>query len=1719
MFTREKKAKRYEQMRERRRAKFRKRLERMRPLLLFLQRSKKATVDALVGVGKKYGILRYPVIAVLAVFLFIYHMFYQTLVCIKLQEKLARGVAFALTLCMVVTSVNVTALAVGSSGDESGQAAQTLICGKEEHTHTDACYEKQLICGLEEDHVHTDACYESNQVLICKNTDADHVHTDDCYETEQVLICGQEEGHRHTDACYETVLTCGKEEHKHADACYTQTENTNDAIASQSSDGTAVQDADEVTFANGGYPYGKNMDKAFVQLVAELESGTANHVEWQCSVNRNFDTYEVLSNQKSLTTSSFAPKDGYWYRCVVNYDYISKAVQFAKPYGSVMTHPTLEENLTGWFITNGYIAYKVGEKNFDVYGKYTVETGEYAGTYWIQTGHDNEGWAIFTQPMDLPSSVDGTAVIGNGGLNKLRVAFIPGDNYGVNMEAFLGSRAAFAIGADTQLGNSATSGEYADRASLKAIKNQNNNNLTQIQMVGARTVDTAVAGNPSFVIKFDTDNLPTYYWLGRYNSRRLWANGPYDDFNADTYKESEQNKADSGMTVSWCNLYDVSSVKFSFYVGTVEDAGAVIKPTATATSTALTLTNLDIGYEYQLVDENGNPATGYTEWRSPDADGQLIYSGLTPNTKYKVQSRKKDTTTVEDVDVDATTAVDPTVNSNASTGSSTKTEVKVDFRTITISNADASYSYCLQDEDGYEMTQWMKPDSDNTVRFEGLKEAKTYYLVAKTVDNNRSDRIEYTTPSRTYQIRFDANGNGDRVEGTLPSAQSKMSGRVVLIPDTELTRQGYVFLGWSRKADAKTAEYKAGDAYGEDADVTLYAVWHQKGELPLLEDTQTYEYTGSGQSFKLQYEDSVSVSGVDVKYYVAGTETQVSNVKEVGRYDVKITRAEDNLYKAYDKTLRGALVITKASSWTSSPTSLRSTPTSYYTNNDSGMHMTDGSITGVTSDMEYRAEGEDAYHPIDGTTVSNLANGTYYVRYKDNESHVAGPDSKITIGGGQQDDTAPNASVTLGENTWKAFLNDITFGLLFKDTVMVQVDATDDGCGLGSLSYWIASEAKTLDEVKANTNWTKTDFSAAGKATFDVEPSGEKVAYIKVEDKLGNAAYLSTDGMRIYRLEDTISVKNQSEWEEAISAGYKKLEIPDTVKDFAVENDLTIPSEVTVSISEQTKVTIADNVTLTNNGKLTNNGHIAGGSIFNNGTLVNGSKASVKSPVVHTNGGSAENLNQVTWKDDAGEYYGSIEDALTVTPAAGEITIDKDIVLPAKDLKISADTTVTISAGVTVTVPQGSSLENAGNLENKGSLVNNGTVENHGTIENKGQITNNGIWNNDGQMLGEGQWTDTTKKENPDTDSGNTADNPTPGDQTTGNDGTSSGNQISANAGTVSENRVEQTGKTRRSRLENRADNTADTNEEVASELENVIYEEAKDRPIKQSTNVSMGSGNVLINISSLDEEGQESANAIKGLILTSCDNVIKSCLTEEEIKAVEKGEKIEIVLTVQKMDTVVSKSDKKQIEKAAATMEQQIPGLTVGQYVDISVMKKIGSADWKKLSKLNDEMEISIDVPDELEKDGRSYFIMRNHDGSCYLLDDQDDQADTITIRTGLFSTYAIMYTDIATSQWSQNATQSLNEGAIRGEADAVCHWHFMILALLVIFVVLLYVMRKSSLAVRLSMLAVNAVSGLAFAMVGTCNLDWICFILDMIISIVALFLVSRVRQIKDKE
>lgn len=110
------------------------------------------------------------------------------------------------------------------------EEVRTLICGLEEHTHTDQCYikngENAYNCGLAE-HTHGVDCYDETGNLIC--TLLEHVHNETCLTSAEPevpsYICGKE-AHAHDESCYDVAgnLICTLPEHVHDETCLTPPE-------------------------------------------------------------------------------------------------------------------------------------------------------------------------------------------------------------------------------------------------------------------------------------------------------------------------------------------------------------------------------------------------------------------------------------------------------------------------------------------------------------------------------------------------------------------------------------------------------------------------------------------------------------------------------------------------------------------------------------------------------------------------------------------------------------------------------------------------------------------------------------------------------------------------------------------------------------------------------------------------------------------------------------------------------------------------------------------------------------------------------------------------------------------------------------------------------------------------------------------------------------------------------------------------------------------------------------------------------------------------------------------------------------------------------------------------------------------------------------------------------------------------------------------------------
>lgn len=97
-----------------------------------------------------------------------------------------------------------------------------------------------------------------------------------------------------------------------------------------------------------------------------------------------------------------------------------------------------------------------------------------------------------------------------------------------------------------------------------------------------------------------------------------------------------------------------------------------------------------------------------------------------------------------------------------------------------------------------------------------------------------------------------------------------------------------------------------------------------------------------------------------------------------------------------------------------------------------------------------------------------------------------------------EDTTAPEITIAIGNNEWKNFLNNISFGLLFKERPEAKVSVTDNESGITDVEYWIAAVG---EEYLRNHNYqivlgctakdnATTDFNNSTNMFWIVEDDG-----------------------------------------------------------------------------------------------------------------------------------------------------------------------------------------------------------------------------------------------------------------------------------------------------------------------------------------------------------------------------------------------------------------------------------------------------------------------------------------------------------------------------------------------------------------------------------------------------------------------------------------------------
>jgi len=124
------------------------------------------------------------------------------------------------------------------------------------------------------------------------------------------------------------------------------------------------------------------------------------------------------------------------------------------------------------------------------------------------------------------------------------------------------------------------------------------------------------------------------------------------------------------------------------------------------------------------------------------------------------------------------------------------------------------------------------------------------------------------------------------------------------------------------------------------------------------------------------------------------------------------------------------------------------------------------------------------------------------------------PAENITLKARWKDIEKPTGEIIIGTNKWREFLNKLTFGLFFKDTQEVTINASDNS-GTVFVSYLVTNRDLSEEELGSLVY-------RAYDEPFLIEPNGEYIVYAMLVDESMNITYLRSDRITLDNIRPVI---------------------------------------------------------------------------------------------------------------------------------------------------------------------------------------------------------------------------------------------------------------------------------------------------------------------------------------------------------------------------------------------------------------------------------------------------------------------------------------------------------------------------------------------------------------------------------------------------------------------
>ena len=401
---------------------------------------------------------------------------------------------------------------------------------------------------------------------------------------------------------------------------------------------------------------------------------------------------------------------------------------------------------------------------------------------------------------------------------------------------------------------------------------------------------------------------------------------------------------------------------------------------------------------------------------------------------------------------------------------------------------------------GYTQVGWATVDGGEKVYgFEDIytkNEALTLYPVWNT---------------NKYTITFDTNGGSE----IAPITQDY--GTEITAPDNP-TRKGYTFKGWDKEIP-KTMPAE---------NITVKAQWE------INQYTITFDTNGGSEIAPITQDYGTKITAPDTPtrkgYTFRGWNKEIPETMPAENITVK-AQWEINQYTITFDTNGGSEIAPITQDYGTEITAPDNPTRKGYTfkgwDKEIPETMPAENMT-ITAQWEinqytitFDTNGGSEIAPITqdyGTEITAPDNPTrkgYTFRGWDKEIPKTMPAENITITARWKDTEKPTGEIIIGTNKWNEFLNELTFGIFFKNTQEVTINAVDNS-GVVFVSYLVTD--KELSEAELNSLVFR-----AYEEPFCIDPNGEYIIYVMLVDENINITYLRSDRLTLDNIQPVIS--------------------------------------------------------------------------------------------------------------------------------------------------------------------------------------------------------------------------------------------------------------------------------------------------------------------------------------------------------------------------------------------------------------------------------------------------------------------------------------------------------------------------------------------------------------------------------------------------------------------